>query len=93
MMTQDQATRAHRAAVKLERLYHAYRATQRSIAMTIHKIQGQLALDNSLSDTERSKREQQLSRRKAHTRALDLAFAERIAQIEARRAELRGWSP
>jgi hypothetical protein len=91
-MTRDEATRTHRAAVKLQRLYHAYRATNRAIGMVIHRIEGTIATDPAMSDSEKGERLQQLTRRKALAREQDLAFAERIDPLERRLAELRDWS-
>lgn len=92
MMTLEDATRAHRAAVKLARLYHAYRATERAVAMVIHRVEGQVASDTDMDPNARHRRQAQLAERKALARRLDLAFAERITQLEGRTAELRRWS-
>jgi hypothetical protein len=91
-MTRDEATRTHRAAVKLQRLYHAYRATNRAIGMVIHRIEGTIATDPDMSNAEKGARLQQLTRRKALAQEQDLAFAERIDPLERRLAELRDWS-
>ncbi|MEX2498306.1 MAG: hypothetical protein WD397_05460 [Wenzhouxiangellaceae bacterium] len=91
-MNRDDATRTHRAAVKLERLYHGYRATNRAIGMMIHRLEGSIATDEDMPDSEKRARLQQLTRRKALAQELDLAYAERIAQLEQRLAELRDWS-
>ncbi len=91
-MTRDEATKTHRAAVKLQRLYHAYRATNRAIGMVIHRIEGTIATDPNMSDAEKIERLQQLTRRKALAQEQDLAIAERINPLDLRLAELRDWS-
>lgn len=92
-MTLDEATKALIAARKLERLYHAYRASSRANAMVLSRIRDSYAANQEMEASERHRVLQRLTGEMAVSRESDLVFADRIAQIRRRIVELEGILP
>lgn len=92
-MTEDEAITAFAATSELTRLYHAYRAMYRGNGMMIHKLQGQIAIDEGLSDDAKIYASQSLSARKAYAQVMDQSMRLRIAQLARRVEELQAWQP
>ncbi|HHI93808.1 MAG TPA: hypothetical protein ENK04_09925 [Gammaproteobacteria bacterium] len=87
MMTRDEAVKARIGALKLERLYHAYRAASRASAMVMTRMSIELE-GNEQDPNRRFKLQQRLMREMAVSRENDLVFQNRIEQIRRRIAEL-----
>jgi len=89
MMTRDEAVTARINALKLERLYHAYRAASRASAMVMTRISVELAEEENERDPNRHFRlQQRLVREMAVSRENDLVFQNRIEQLRRRIDEL-----
>jgi len=87
MMTRNEAVAARINALKLERLYHAYRAASRASAMVMTRIN--LELEDSERDPGRRFRlQQRLVQEMAVSRENDLVFQNRIEQLRRRITEL-----
>jgi hypothetical protein len=90
LKTRDEAVRARCAAIKLERLYNAYRATSRAHAMVLTRIS--LELERHERNPERRLRKQQrLLSEMSLSRQSDLVFRDRAEQIRRRIDELVDW--
>jgi len=87
MMTRDEAVTARVNALKLERLYHAYRAASRASAMVMTRISVELA-ESEGDANRRSLQQQRLVREMAVSRENDLVFQHRIEQLRRRIDEL-----
>ena len=87
MMTRDEAVTARVNALKLERLYHAYRAASRASAMVMIRISVELA-ESEGDANRRSRQQQRLVREMAVSRENDLVFQQRIEQLRRRIDEL-----
>ena len=92
-MTEDDAITAFIAAQKLTRLYHAYRAMYRGNGMMLHKLQGQVALDDELSAAAKIYAGQNFVARKAYAQKMDQSMRLRHAQLAERLDELKAWQP
>lgn len=92
-MTLDEATRARLAAVKLEQLYNAYRATSRANAIVLQRIAATIAESDDLGEAERNRVSQRIVGDVGLSRENDLVFADRAAQLRRRIKELDGFEP
>lgn len=87
MMTRDEAVSARVAALRLERLYHAYRATHQANGMVLTRLRAELQMRED--DAERRERlEQRMLREFAVSRESDAVFRERAQQVSRRIDEL-----
>ncbi|MEM6448146.1 MAG: hypothetical protein AAF704_16510 [Cyanobacteria bacterium P01_D01_bin.123] len=87
MMTKDEAVRARIAALKLERLYNAYRATSRANAMVLTRISAEL-IDTEQDPGKRLQKLQRINQEMAVSRESDAVFRARAEQLQRRIAEL-----
>jgi hypothetical protein len=86
-MTRDEAVSARIAALKLERLYNAYRATSRANAMALTRVSAELERrERDLLRRERLR--QRIADELGVSRQNDLVFRDRAEQIGRRIAEL-----
>ena len=92
-MTEDEAITAFIAASKLTRLYHSYRAMYRGNGMMIHKLQGQVAVDEDLSEHAKIYAGQEFVQRKSYAQQMDQSMRLRIVQLSDRLDELKVWQP
>ncbi len=88
MMTRDEAVTARVNALKLERLYHAYRAASRASAMVMTRINVELEEENKRDPNRHFRLRQRLVREMAVSRENDLVFQNRIEQLRRRITEL-----
>lgn len=87
-MTLEEAVRARRAALALERLYNAYRATSRAHAMVLLRIGADLDGGASPLGERQRRLKRRVSEDLAVARETDRVFRERAEQIARRVDEL-----
>ena len=90
MMTHEEAVKARIAALKIERLYNAYRATSRANGMVLTRLASELE-KNEKDRARRQRIGQRIIREMAVSRESDFVFKERAEQIRRRLEELDGF--